>query len=489
MGRVQTFLITVLVVLGTVSVSGVAAGSDEAYVAVTDVTVTPETPTPGATATVRVTIENGGDSPAPVTDMDVALRSARGFDGELEYARVRNVGDIPPGSSVEVPLAVTFEEPGVKQLRVRLWGRANNSYVRNRYPLTVRVADQHPGIDAELNDTVAGIPGEGRLVVSNGLDSPIQNVELTIEDSDGTIEISDSQSVLAELPAGETTAADFEYEADEPGTHEVLARVQYTGPGTQRRQVNETFTLDVKPLQGNVTLAATQDAGSTVSVEIINSRNVPIENVMIDGVAPNATVSSHLIKEIPAQSSRTVQLNTSLDSQRATLEMTASYKVGNTETTVSDEVVVRSVPGRIELTGVEIRPENGRLVISGSASNIGLEAANSVIVRVIDTDQVTPAAPAREYFVGTVPSSDFVSFEVSAQVNGQVSAIPLEVTYLVDDQKYTRVVRVPYESTDTTQTPAPEASGISLFPVVFGTVLVVGVGAIMYIGWRNSRQS
>lgn len=490
MTRLQRLVIVTLVVLGAVAQAGVGTASDEAYVAVTNVTTTPQTPAPGAPVTVRVTIENGGDSPAPLTDTDVALRSASGFEGELEYARVDNLGTIPPGSSVEVPLTVTFAKPGVKQLRVRLWGRANGSFVKNQYPLTVRVADQHPGIDAEVNDTVAGLQGDGRIVVSNGLDSTIQNVELTLTDPTGTVEITDGRSVVAKLTSGERAATSFEYEADEPGTYEVIAQVRYTGPGNQRRVVNETFPVDIDPRRGNVTVAAEQAEGDSTDllVDIINGQNVPIENVMIDGTATNASVSSRLIENISAESSRRIRINTSLEGQQAAIRVTVRYEVGETESKASDEVRIRTVPGQIDLTGVEIRREDGRLMISGSASNVGLKEANSVVVRVADTERVTPAAPAREYFVGTVPSSDFVSFEVYARTEGEVSSLPLEVTYLVGDETYTRTVRVPYNGPSTTRTPAPETSGGNLLPIALGSVLVAGVGAIVYVGWRNRRR-
>jgi hypothetical protein len=101
---------------------------------------------------------------------------------------------------------------------------------------------------------------------------------------------------------------------------------------------------------------------------------------------------------------------------------------------------------------------------------------------------VTPAAPSREYFVGTVPKSDFVSFDVYARTTANVSSIPLEVSYLVDGQRYTRTVRVPYDGGGSQEPAAPRQSsrGI-LVPVAIGAVVILGVAAAIFVGWRKSR--
>lgn len=489
MTRVRSILLAAVVLVGVVTLTGVGASSEEPQIVVTDITLTPENPAPGQTVTLRATITNSESSATRLTDVDVALRSASD-EGTFQYARIGDVSTLPPGSSIEVPLTVTFEDSGIKQLYIQIWGTADPTVVTYRYPVTVRVAERNPKISVDINDTVAGREGEGRIVVSNGLESTLSNVELSVRDRAGAVEFGDRRFVIAELGSGETATFPFTYESDTAGTHEGTAMIEYIDAAGDVARTNEAFTVEIEPRRGNVTMVAkpTSEDGTDVTVDIINTRNLPIKHILLDGTSSNATVSQQFIAEIPAQSSRSVVLNTSLDGRQAAIQLSATYEVGDSEGTVSDALAIRSVPGQIDLTGVEIQQEDERLLVTGSASNVGLEEVNSVVVRVKNTTRVTPAPPAREYFVGTVPSSDFVSFEVFARTNGTVSAIPLEVTYLVGEQRYNRTVKIPYEEVGSHQTPAPSANERSLLALGMGSVLVGIVAVIIYVGWRNSRE-
>jgi hypothetical protein len=137
-------------------------------------------------------------------------------------------------------------------------------------------------------------------------------------------------------------------------------------------------------------------------------------------------------------------------------------------------------------------PDGGRLRISGSASNLGTTDAQSVLVGVVDTDRVTPTAPNREYFVGTVPASDFVSFDVYATTEGNVSTVPLRVEYLVDGQRYTRTVEVDAAGASRALAAGPDidrssGGGGFLLPLAVGAVVVVVVLAVVVRAWRASR--
>jgi hypothetical protein len=124
-----------------------------------------------------------------------------------------------------------------------------------------------------------------------------------------------------------------------------------------------------------------------------------------------------------------------MDEPRADVTVTANYELGTETEQTTAETTLRSVPGTIDLTGLDVIRQGGRFQISGSASNVGSTAADSVLVSVVNTENVTPATPNRDYFVGTVPASDFVSFDVYARTEGNVTSVPLEVTYLVDDTR------------------------------------------------------
>ena len=104
------------------------------------------------------------------------------------------------------------------------------------------------------------------------------------------------------------------------------------------------------------------------------------------------------------------------------------------------------MPATIELTGLSVGREGGLLQITGSTSNVGMTSAQSVVVRVVETENVDPAAPNRDFFVGEVPSSDFSSFDLTARTTGNVSAIPVEVSYIVDGERQTQQFEVGVDS-------------------------------------------
>lgn len=488
MRRIIPFLVVALLVVSSLSLTGLASSTQGTYVSITNVDITPQDPAPGETITVRSTVRNLEGSGSTLDIRAVAIRRS-GTPGVDERERIEDLGTLAPGSSLEVPMTVSFDSPGTKRLRIHVYGTDDQGQsVHIQYPAVIRVSEQHPQMDVEVNDTVASTTARGQITVANGLASEARNVRVSITSDE--LDIGNRRSVFPALASGETRRFRFSYESDQPGTYFVNARLEYSVDGSQTRRVRETVPIEVEPFRENVILEATTGpaGSSTVAVDVLNRGNVPIENVTISGTSANATVPRRLVSRVPAQSSRSLVLNTTLDGERANIRMRASYDMGPTHSTVTDSVVVRSTPGQIDLTGVNVLPEGGRLQITGSASNVGLTRANSVVVRVKDTESVTPAAPSREYFVGTVPRSDFVSFDVYARTAANVSSIPLEVSYLVDGQRYTRTVSVPYDGGGS-QEPV-ESGGSSrgiLVPAAIGAVVVLGIATAIFVGWRKSR--
>lgn len=488
MRRTIPFLVVAVLVVSSLPLTGIASSTQGTYVSITNVSVTPEDPAPGETITIRSTVRNLAGSGSTLDIQAIAIRRS-GTPGVGERERIEDLGTLAPGSSLEVPMTVSFENPGTKRLRIHVYGtNEQDQSVHVQYPAVIRVSEQHPQLDIEVNDTVASTEAQGQITVANGLASDARNVRISVTSDE--LDIGNRRAVFPSLDSGDSQRFRFSYESEQPGTYFVNARLEYTVDGSQTRRVRETVPIEIEPFRENVVLEATNGptGSGTVAVDVLNRGNVPIENVTISGSSPNATVPQRLISQIPAQTSRSLVVNTSLDGERANIRMRASYDMGPAHSTVSDGVVVRSTPGQIDLTGVNVLPEDGRLQITGSASNIGLTRANSVVVRVQDTEQVTPAAPSREYFVGTVPKSDFVSFDVYATTTGNVSSIPLEVSYLVDGQRYTRTVRVPYDGGGQQGPAQPQQSSRGLLiPAVIGALVVLGVAAAIFVGWRKSR--
>jgi hypothetical protein len=125
------------------------------------------------------------------------------------------------------------------------------------------------------------------------------------------------------------------------------------------------------------------------------------------------------------------------------------------------------------LTDVDAVAEGGSLDLSATASNVGSERVESVVVSLPDSADVT----GREYFVGGVDGSDFSSFTISTTVDQNVTSVPVEVTYVVDGVQKTTTVDVSVEQV-ALQAPSESSGGggLPLIPIAAVVVLVIVLG-------------
>ncbi|ERH13734.1 MAG: hypothetical protein J07HB67_02779 [halophilic archaeon J07HB67] len=125
------------------------------------------------------------------------------------------------------------------------------------------------------------------------------------------------------------------------------------------------------------------------------------------------------------------------------------------------------------MTDVDAVAEGGSLDLSATASNVGSERVESVVVSLPDSADVT----GREYFVGGVDGSDFSSFTISTTVDQNVTSVPVEVTYVVDGVQKTTTVDVSVEQV-ALQAPSESSGGggLPLIPIAAVVVLVIVLG-------------
>jgi hypothetical protein len=94
-----------------------------------------------------------------------------------------------------------------------------------------------------------------------------------------------------------------------------------------------------------------------------------------------------------------------------------------------------------------------------------------------------------------VPASDFASFDVYATTEGNVSTVPVEVSYIVDGDRKTRTVEVDAAGASRAlesqqRAAAADTGGSNGFPllaVAIGLIVVVAVVAVIVQAWRTSR--
>ena len=582
----------------TVAVFPAVSAATAVDVTISDVDISPSEPVPGGEVTVEPTIENFDSSSAGYF-VD-RVRVVEADDGNPdEYADVKDIGTVPVGATKSIPLSVSFDEAGTYDLRVRVSGRDAETDQRTElnYPLSVTVEERQPQVNVDANDSVAGVRGDGSVTVANSLGSPIEDVELTVDgegvsvtnrravlatvesnasrtvdfeyradevgshtvtatltytttggvtdtvtdtvtvqtteerpqididantsiagvESDGTVTVanglgaavtnaeltvagdgvtvSDARSVFTRIADGDSATANFEFTPIDSGARELTATLTYSTRGGATRTVTETVTVETEPLRDRVALDVTTREGGdsqAVTVTVLNQGNAPLSNVSVDASSANASVGQALLDRVGPGESRTVRLNASLSADRAAVDVRTTYDVADQRGETAASTALTQTPGTIGLTGLEVVPQRNSLRVSGSASNLGTTDAQSVLVSVVDTERVTPTAPNREFFVGTVPASDFVSFDVYAAVDGNVSTVPLEVQYLVDGERHTRTVEVDAAGASRALAAGPEpetrsSGGGFLLPAVVALLVAAVVIAVIVRAWRSSR--
>lgn len=464
-----------------VAVAPVAAQSTSVFVS--NATHTPTTPTVGETFEVSATIHNqpGGQGSFQVNEVAVEVPGR----GPAGYSRARDLGTLAPGSSMEVSLTATVDEPGWHQLRVIVYGQTSaGRAVRVTYPVTVQVVErQRPQIEVAAEDGVVGSESPVNVTVANGLSDSIRN--LRIELAGEGVRVDRPRRVRSALAGEREANYTFDVTPARAGERQLTARLTYTDHSGQQRTVTEQFSYAAEPLERDVRLDVSIVRGESTAVEVtvVNLGNAPLEDVAITGASGEASFSTALVDRIGAQDTETTRLNvTDLVAVGTELTVRADYEVAGERYETTRAVRGAFVPGRIDLTGIDVaRTGDGTVRITGTASNVGTTRVEAVTVRVVPTAAVTPSNPGKEYFVGAVAASDFSSFTVNAQVaGGNETAIPLEVSYLVDGERRNRTVTATYDRVET-----PDRGGSSFPFVGLAAVLVVTVAGLFV--WRRRR--
>ena len=266
-------------------------------------------------------------------------------------------------------------------------------------------------------------------------------------------------------------------------------------------QIETNVTPDEPTVGESVTIDATisnleSDAGRNVDVRYVYLRETGTLNDY-DRFRRVGTVGSGGSLSIP--------LSTTFDDpgqKRLTVEITTQYSDSDGDIytyrqPVFVDVRESELRGEVQLTSVEA-VGGSAVTIEGDAANIGNSDVESVLLSVNETEAVSPRSPNGEYFVGGVDASEFATFDLTAEVDPDTESVPVEITYIVEDERVTTTQQVDLGSanrsaaTPMTQGAAsnappaagPAASGPPLVPIgiVAGLVVIGGVGIVL---WRR----
>ncbi|GAB7010751.1 hypothetical protein [Halorubrum trueperi] len=195
--------------------------------------------------------------------------------------------------------------------------------------------------------------------------------------------------------------------------------------------------------------ASAGNDSSTTEVELTNYGNTNFSNVEITATTSGNIFGQEYLFDVNPGTSQSTVFDTENVSDE-TVTFTASYRAAGEDRTVSDTIDPSDdqVSGEIGLTGVETTGSGTSLTVNGEAANVGGTDTESVLISVQDTESVSPTAPSGEYFVGAVDSSEFAAFELTADIDSNVSSIPVEVTYIVDGERTTTTEQIDVASTN-----------------------------------------
>lgn len=235
---------------------------------------------------------------------------------------------------------------------------------------------------------------------------------------------------------------------------------------------------------------------STINVEVVNLRPNDITGVIV-------TPKGNDIGFFPAnvfvgtiaggnKSTATFTLNTMVSTRgNKEMQFSTSYFNGDNLHTSSDtnysiDVVDQSA---LILSALEVENAGNVYSIAGDINNFGTTDAKNVMISVMATDNVTPVQPYEKYFVGTLESDDFSSFELSASTQGSnVDEIPLLIEFRNTNNAYA-YIKENISVQKRTVPVSSDSGGMSFIMIGLVAVVCIAVIGIIVYSWKKNKNS
>ncbi|WP_132061572.1 COG1361 family protein [Halorussus amylolyticus] len=487
-------LLAALVLVSTVApaTAGVAA-ADGDFVSVS--VDAPAFPTPEQPFQITATVSNAEPSDTTYNVRKIEVREDESENSDLIDSRSTGLRSVDPGETTRRSVDVTLNETGRHDLYVHVLLRSpDGDEQRLVHPVTLRVNGEHPQLELDTEPSVPGESRDMRVNVSNGRSDAIRGLSVELESDD--VSFDDSSKVRARLESGSETSFSFTGDATESARHPVKVTLSYTTddgePRTMTRTLDADFTVPNQPSdrpQVSVeTESAVADAWRSLNVTVSNGMDSAVRQMSLEAASDDVTIreNQRVVPSLEGSSERTFSF-------RAKATDPGTYPVNLTLVYTGDDGIKRQInqtvradftepdnPGNVSLTGVSIERSGDTVALSGSAVNRGGEEVESVLVSVADAEDVTSAQPQPEYFVGTVESSDFVTFDVNARLSNNRTSVPLEVSYVVDDVTITRTEMVDVGPASDDSEESQSSGGPLPFVALGGLALVALVGGVWW---------
>lgn len=443
-------------------------------------------PTVGSDRAVSVTVANGETT--DFRNLDLTLEGAT---STVENPR-RLDAVLEAGTERVFDYDVAFPDTGTRSVTATLEYTTPNGDRRTLQDTAV--ADVTAGgVDLEVTATDPQVGGETpvAVTVSNGERTTLSELDLSVNGSN--VRVGSPQRFTTELAAGANRTFDYAVTFPSRSQSTVTATLQYRTPDGERTAVRETTTVDlggsdvpVERPQLEVTVAdAVPGATRPVNVTVANGLENEVRQLRV--VASSPAVDFEVRERV--QSTMTAGNRTTFRYPASVAE-TGTYPV-NVTLAYTDDGVRRQItrefaasfrappnPGEITLTDIGAVERGGALEISATASNVGSDDVGAVVVST-GGEQVAGV----DYFVGEVDASDFASFTLSTTVEGNVSTVPVEVTYVVDGVEQSFTTDVPVRQAAPEEPAQGGGGGLPVVPII--ALIVVLVMAVAVYRWRG----
>jgi len=307
-------------------------------------------------------------------------------------------------------------------------------------------SDQNVQVSATTAESTP-IAGETTVVettVSNlaSSDGAVDIDSVRVRDRD-TLDIVSRVDDVSTVDPGGSVTVPIPTTFAEPGDR-MLSVVVYiedhTGPGIDRYEQLVYVEVEEPAVRAELDATVADDQFGRTSVEVRNVGNANLTDVTLAAATGDEEFERVRLDDIGVGANRSVTVDTRTVSE-STVTFTAGYTALDERYTATETVDLgekERVLGAIELTSVDSARTATGVQLEGDAANVGGTNVSSVTVRVQNTSAVTPVPPSADFFVGSVDASEFATFELTAETAPNVSALPVEITYIAENERTTR---------------------------------------------------
>ncbi|MFD1569117.1 CARDB domain-containing protein [Halorubrum laminariae] len=266
--------------------------------------------------------------------------------------------------------------------------------------------------------------------------------------------------------------------------------------GGNLRAYYSPVTVDVQELDINGGLSATTNNSDETTVSFTNYGNVELSDIEITASVDDAVRDRRDAFDVDPNEADSVTFDTGEYGTDSVTFMAAYTARGDRHETTRTVTLDQEVAGEIRLTGIDVTGSGSATSIDGEAANVGGTDVESVLVSIPDTDGISPSGGSGEYFVGSVDASEFATFELTANIESDT--VPIEIAYIVDNERVTLTQTIDVSSVNTTTGTAgqnqPEATstgtgqdppGLPILPIVVGLLVIVSLGGAGFYLWNR----